>query len=86
MEETAFAFDLLVGTDKPVVVVGAMRNAGDPAWDGPRNLLDAVRIAATPAAKGIGTVVAMAGTILPADDAIKVHTSREDAFAAPNSG
>ncbi len=38
LEETAFAWDLLPGIDTPVVVVGAMRNAGDPDYDGPRNL------------------------------------------------
>ena len=86
MEETAFAFDLLVGSPKPVCVVGAMRNAGDPEWDGPRNLRDAVRVAAAPQARDQGVVVVMAGTVFPADDVVKLHTSRDDAFGAPNAG
>lgn len=86
MEETAFAFDVLLSSDKPVCVVGAMRNAGDPAWDGPRNLRDAVRVAAAPDARDLGVVVVMAGSVLPADDAVKMHTSRDDALGAPNAG
>ncbi len=86
LEETSFAFDLLVSSDKPVIVVGAMRNAGDPAWDGPRNLRDAVRVAASAEARDAGTLVVMAGAILPADDAVKLHTDRETAFGAPNVG
>jgi len=86
IEETAFAFDLLLDHRKPVVIVGAMRNAGDPGWDGPRNLLDAVRVAADPHSAGYGTLVVIAGSILPADDAVKVDSRALDAFAAPNVG
>ncbi|MEO7118302.1 MAG: asparaginase [Candidatus Limnocylindrales bacterium] len=86
IEETAFAFDLVVESDKPVCVVGAMRNAGDPKWDGPRNLSDAVRVAASPDARRLGTMVVMAGSILPGDDVVKTHASRETTFQAPNAG
>jgi L-asparaginase len=63
-----------------------MRTADDPDWDGPRNLRDAVRVAASPEAHGLGSVVVMAGRILPGDDVVKVHTTRDEAFAAPNAG
>lgn len=86
MEETAFAFDLLVSADKPVVVVGAMRNAAHPAWDGPENLGSALRVAASARWRGAGTLVVMAGTVLPADDAMKLHSHAVDAFGAPNVG
>ncbi len=86
MEETAFAFDLLVRPDKPVVVVGAMRNAAHPAWDGPANLRDAVRVAASERWRGLGTMIVMAGNVLPADDAMKLHSHAVDAFGAPNVG
>jgi L-asparaginase len=86
IEETAFAFDLLVGTEKPVVVVGAMRAASDDGYDGPANLRDAIRAAGHEALRGQGTVVVMGRRILPADDARKVHTHAYDAFDAPNFG
>src|SRR5262245_26026766 len=56
IEETAMAWDLLVDTPKPVVVVGAMRHAGDAGYEGPSNLQDAVRAAASPLLRDVGTV------------------------------
>lgn len=86
IEETAFAWDLLVPGDRPVVVVGAMRNAGEPGFEGPANLRDAVRTAAHPGLRGQGTVVVMGGAILPAADVVKTDTDRYDTFQAPGSG
>jgi len=86
IEETAFAFDLLLDAPQPVIVVGAMRNAADPGYEGPANLRDAVLAAATPGLRGQGTLVVMGGAILPADDATKTHTSAYDTFAARNLG
>ncbi|MEA2622134.1 MAG: L-asparaginase [Chloroflexota bacterium] len=88
IEETAFALDLTAGalSDKPIVVVGAMRNADSPEYDGPQNLRDAVRVAATFEARELGALVAMNGAILPADDATKTHTDDLGAFRALNLG
>jgi len=86
IEETAFAFDLLVAAPQPVVVVGAMRNAADPGYEGPANLRDAVLAAVAPGLRDQGTVVVMGGAILPADDVTKTHTSAYDTFAARNLG
>jgi L-asparaginase len=86
MEETAIAWDVLVGSAKPVVVVGAMRNAADPGYEGPANLLDAVRAAATPALWHQGTCVVMGGAILSAVDVVKTDTDRYDTFRAPDLG
>lgn len=82
IEETCFAFDLLVRSDKPVVVTGAMRNASQPDYDGPRNLADAVRCAASPDTAGLGTLVVLNGQVIGADQAIKGHASAIDAFRA----
>ncbi len=86
IEEVAFALDLLVRGAKPVVVVGAMRNADDAAYDGPRNIRDAVRAATAGELRDAGAVVVMAGRVLPAEDAIKVDSQRLDTFDAPNRG
>jgi L-asparaginase len=86
LDETAFAFDLLLESDKPVVVVGAMRSAGDPGYEGPANLRDAVRAAVSEDLVGEGVVVVMGGDIWPADDVIKTHSDRYDTFQAPNLG
>ena len=86
MEETAFAFDLLIDSPKPVVVVGAMRSAADPGYEGPANLRDAVRVAADPAVRGQGTVVVMGGAIMAADDVVKTHTDAYDTFRSLRLG
>lgn len=86
LEETAYAWDLLHREETPVVVVGAMRNAGEPDYDGPRNLTDAVRAAADPKLRGAGVVVVMAGHILPADDVTKTDSQALDTFQALDSG
>lgn len=86
LEETAFAWDLLHTAEAPVVVVGAMRNAGDPDYDGPRNLTDAVRVAADPRMADQGVLVVMDGRILPADDATKTDSQALDTFQALNAG
>jgi L-asparaginase len=86
IEETAMAWDLLVDSVKPVVVVGAMRHAADPGYEGPSNLRDAVRAAASASLREQGTVVVMGSVILPATDVVKTDTDRYDTFRAPNSG
>ena len=86
IEETSFCWDLVLAGDKPVVVTGAMRASDEPGFDGPANLRDAVRIAASPAARGIGVVVSLGGTIEPADDVVKLHTTALDTFGSPNGG
>ena len=86
MEESAYLADLLHAGDKPVVFTGAQRNAADPDTDGPRNLRDAVRIAASPQARGIGVVIAMEGRIDAAREATKVHTRALRAFGSFEHG
>lgn len=86
MEETALAWDVLVDSAKPVVVVGAMRHAADPGYEGPANLRDAVRAAATPELWHQGTSVVMGGAILSAVDVVKTDTDRYDTFQAPDLG
>jgi len=75
LEETAYWLDLTVDSDKPVVLIGAQRNASESDFDGPRNLLNAVRIAVDPQSKGKGAMLAMNSQINAARDVTKTHTS-----------
>jgi L-asparaginase len=86
IEETAYLLDLVLTSDKPVVLVGAMRTVSDPSWDGPANLIAAARVAASPASQGRGVSVVMDDLILPARDVRKVHTEASNAFASPEFG
>lgn len=86
MEESAYLADLLVTSDKPVVFTGAQRHAGAPDTDGPRNIADAIRCAASAALPGQGAVVLFEGDIHAARDVTKAHTSRVDTFRSVGLG
>lgn len=80
IEETAFFWDLVLDSPKPVVVTGAMRSASQPDYDGPRNLRDAVRCAASPELRDAGVVVVLAGHVDAADLVVKANATALDAF------
>ena len=86
LEETAYFLDLTIQSDKPVVLVGAQRPASDPDTDGPRNLLDAIRVAASPEAVGKGVMVVMNGQINAARDVTKSSTSQVETFRSLEFG
>lgn len=86
MEESAFALELVLDSPKPVVFTGAMRHAGQPFPDGPRNLLVATQVAAAPAARGVGVVVVMHDEIHAARYVTKTHTTALDALRSPATG
>jgi len=86
MEETVYLIDLLLDSDTPVVLTGAQRGADQADADGPRNLRDAIRLAASPEAAGLGAAIVFAGEIHSAREARKVHTSAARAFASPGYG
>ena len=86
MEETSYLADLLHEDERPVVFTGAQRNAAEPDTDGPRNLTDAIRLAASPQARGLGTAIVMSGSVESAREAAKVHTTAPRAFASPGYG
>jgi L-asparaginase len=86
LEETAFLCDLLYGGEAPVVFTGAMRPASAAGADGPANLLDAVAVAGSAAARGLGVLVAFAGEVHAARGARKVDSTGPAAFASPGAG
>lgn len=86
IEETAFLLDLVLTSDKPVVLVGAMRTVSDPSWDGPANLIAAVRVAAAESARGLGVLVVMDDHVFPAREVRKLHTESSGSFSTPEFG
>lgn len=86
LEETAYFLNLTVKSEKPVVLVGAMRPATAMSADGPLNLLNAVRLAVNPQAVGKGVLVALNDTIGGARDITKTNTSNVSTFRTPELG
>ena len=86
LEETAWWLDLTVQSDKPVVLIGSQRNASEPDFDGPHNLLGAVRIAVDPQARAKGVMLAMNSQINAARDVTKTHTSSVETFKSGDFG
>jgi L-asparaginase len=82
IEETAELAELVWGHDEPLVITGAIRPGGAPSADGPLNLLDAIRVAASPAARGAGPVVVFDGVVHAAAEAVKSHSWRSGAFSS----
>lgn len=85
-EETAYFLDLTVNSDKPVVLVGAMRPSTAMSQDGNRNLLDAVMVASSPKSQGKGVIVAMDEKIFDARDVTKTSTTNLETFKSRNFG
>src|SRR5256885_16915472 len=80
LEELAYFLHLTIKSPKPVVVVGAMRNAGAPGYEGPANLLDAFRVAATSEARGKGVLVVLNDEINSAREVTKTDALRLQTF------
>lgn len=59
MEETAFFLDLVIKSEKPVIVTGAMRPSTAMSADGPLNLYQAVKLAASDEARGRGVMITL---------------------------
>lgn len=86
LEETAFFLDLTVDSEKPVIVVGAQRAPTMYDTDGPRNMLNAVRVAVSPEALGMGTMVVMNGQINAAREVTKTNTLDVETFQTLDFG
>ncbi|MGL4722868.1 MAG: type II asparaginase [Desulfovibrionaceae bacterium] len=86
MEETALFLNLTVKSQKPVVLVGAMRSSTGLSSDGVKNLHDAILVAAEKKSANNGVMIVMNDTILSASDAMKSKTTSVDTFIGPNIG
>jgi len=84
LEETAWFLQRVLAPIKPVVLTAAMRPASSAQADGPQNLIDAVRVAQQPGARGV--VAVLAGAVHGAFDVRKAHPYRVDAFSSGDAG
>ncbi|MCE5334606.1 MAG: type II asparaginase [Desulfobacteraceae bacterium] len=86
MEETAYFLNLVVKSDKPVVMVGSMRPATAISADGPMNLYNGVAVAAHPDARGRGVLVVLNDEIHYAREVQKQNSTQLDTFKSLNRG
>lgn len=86
LEETAFFLDLRHRSEKPVVVIGAMRNASELSYDGPANVRAALRVAMDESSRGQGVFVMLNETIHAAAYATKMDTQAIETFQSPVFG
>lgn len=85
-EETAYFLSLTNRYDNPVVLTGSMRAGTAMSADGPKNLYDAVQVAANPLSKDKGVMVVFNGSIFDAREVVKTNTTHVNAFTSPNTG
>lgn len=86
LEETAFFLHLTIKDPRPVVVVGSMRNPSTLGYEGAANLLQAVRVAAEPAARDKGVLVVLNDEINSARDVTKTDALRLQTFQSREYG
>ena len=86
MEETAYFLNLVVKSEKPVVLTGSMRPSTSLSADGPLNIYNAVGVASDPRAKGRGVLVVANDDIHGARAVTKRHTTDVETFVSPEVG
>ncbi len=86
LEETAYFLNLVLKSEKPVVLVGAMRPSTAISADGPLNLLHAVSVAASAEAHGKGVLIVLGGHILSSREGTKSNTLSAETFKAHELG
>jgi L-asparaginase len=86
LEETAYFLNLALKVDTTVVLVGSQRPATALSSDAGLNLLNAVRVAGSPEARGLGVLVLLNDEIQTARDVTKTSTLRLEAFRSHDLG
>jgi L-asparaginase len=86
MEETAYFLNLVVKSDKPVVLIGSMRPSTSLSADGPLNIYNAVGVASDERATGRGVLVVANDDIHGARAVTKRHTTDVETFVSPEVG
>jgi len=83
LEETAYFLDLTLKHEKPIVVVGSMRNISELGYDGPSNLAAGICVATSDKAKNKGVLVVLNNEVNLASEVVKTNTSSLDTFKSP---
>ena len=86
MEESAYFLNLMINSDKPVILTGAMRNSDSLSSDGALNLYNAIAVATNENARKMGVMVVINDEIYSARDVSKTNTNLLNTFMSPNSG
>jgi len=86
LEETAYFLNLTVKVPVPVVLVGAQRPSSALSSDAGLNLVNAIRVAACPEARGMGVLVVLNDEIQAAREVTKTSTTRLQTFRSPDFG
>lgn len=86
LEETAYFLSLTLKVAVPVVLVGAQRPSSALSTDAGLNLVNAIRVAACPQARGLGVLVVLNDEIHAAREVTKTSTSRMQTFRAADFG
>lgn len=85
LEETAFMADIHLEGTLPVVFTAAMRSSCELGVDGPRNIMNAVRVACTETSN-LGVTVVLNDEIHAAGRVTKTCTSNVSSFDSPGYG
>jgi len=86
LEETAYFLDLTVKSKKPIVCIGAKKDASPIDTDGPRNLINAAKICVSKEAIGVGVMICLNGQINAAREAEDTITERGESFKSGDFG
>src|SRR5690606_37735656 len=86
LEETAYLLDLIVDSEKPIAVVGAMRNSSELGYDGSSNLSAAICTVISKNARNKGVLVVMNNEVNAASEVTKTNTLSLDTFKSPEFG
>jgi L-asparaginase len=85
-EETAYFLNLVIPRTIPVVLTGAMRASTAISADGPKNLYDAIIVAANPKSRGRGVLISFNESVYDAREVTKTNSTKVNAFSAPGTG
>lgn len=86
LEETAYFLDLVIDSEKPVVITGSMRNGSELGYDGPANLAASICTVCSEESKNKGVLVVMNNQVNAADEVTKTHTLSLDTFQSMDFG